>query len=225
VDRFCRTWYVQQRAAEQKYPSGAQDRQFAAAMVTPDRLLTESLRQLPVPDGLAAQFDGLVANEQRMVGAWEKRASADPTTRQEGMDEYDGAVVLRHAYGRQFHAPDCDGLLPPSQERAAERAAQRFDLTIDPHEGCVSLVTPEFVRADFGNSIDPMATCRKKFHIHRLGSLPVPRNIRIQSVTGVENLTATVTYREIPDCGCGTFTTRLFFEHGRWLIQSVTTGP
>jgi hypothetical protein len=108
---------------------------------------------------------------------------------------------------------------PPSEQRSDST------VTIDPHEGCVSLVTPEFVRADFGNSIDPMATCRKKFHIHRLGSLPVPRNIRIQSVTGVENLTATVTYREIPDCGCGTFTTRLFFEHGRWLIQSVTTGP
>jgi hypothetical protein len=222
VDRFCRAWYLDQRVADQQHPTQA--RQFAAAMIGPNQRLVSGLQALSAPPPLTQQFDGFVANEQRMVAAWQKRTSRNPTTEQEGSDEYDTALVLRHAYGRQFGSPQCDGMLPPAQATAAERAAQRFDLTTDPSQGCVSLVTPQFVPTEWGNTSDPMATCLEKFHVHRLGSLPIPKNIRIESITGVEDLSATVTYREIPDCGCGTFTTRLYFEHGRWLVRNVTTG-
>jgi hypothetical protein len=224
VNGFCRTWYADQRAASERYPGESQQHQFAVLVEAHESAQTQSLGQVKPPPSMASVFDQFVANERRMVQARVKEASTDPTTITEGDDEYNTAAVLRHGYARQIGAGACDGVLPRAQAVAAERAAQRFDLTTDPRQGCRTLVTSQFVSLEWGHTADPLRTCLKEFHVHRLGSLPVPHNIRVQSVTGVEGLTATVTWTEIPDCGCGTFTGRLYFEHGRWLVHDISTG-
>lgn len=224
VNGFCHDWYADQRATTEQTPAETEQHQFAETVLAHETRLTHALSSLTPPPSMTSAFDGFVANEQRMVQARVKEASTVATTRAEGDDEYNNAAVLRHAYARDLGASMCDGVLPVSQATAAERAAQRFDLTTDPRQGCRTLVTRQFVELEWGRTPDPVQACLQQFHIHRLGTLPVPTNIRVHSVTGVEGLTATVTWTEIPDCGCGTFTGRLFFEHGRWLVQDVSTG-
>jgi hypothetical protein len=66
-----------------------------------------------------------------------------------------------------------------------------------------------------------MGTCLQDFRINRQGTRPIPHDIRVQSVTGVEHLQATVTFEEVPDCGCGALVAKLYLERGRWLVSDM----
>ena len=88
-----------------------------------------------------------------------------------------------------------------------------------PHRACFTLVSPEFTKTQF-SSPDPDATCLQHFAARYSGLYPLPTGILVSSVSGVEHLSATVHFTEVPDCGCGDLAARLYFERGRWLIRS-----
>src|SRR5262249_5158322 len=221
---FCHAWYVDQRAADQRFPTPQEQRTFAAVDERQERVLTQRLASLTPPPAMAEPFAGFVADEQRMVQARAKLASADAATRDEGDDEYNTAIFMRHGYARRLGAEVCDGKLPHPQEVAAERAAQRYDLTTSAKDSCGTLVTRSFLASEWGgqSGASPLAKCRANLRSH-LASGP-HRNIRVVDVTGVENVSATVFFPELPDCGCGTVSARLYFDRGRWLVNHVSVG-
>jgi hypothetical protein len=47
------------------------------------------------------------------------------------------------------------------------------------------------------------------------------RNIRVTALSGVEHLSATVTFSYVPACGCRGLVARLYYEHGRWLVRDA----
>ena len=222
VDGYCRSWYFVQKRGNVRYPNSVA--QSLGTELPLIRTLTARLPGLHPPPSMAAAFQAFISNENAVLRAV---AQAESDARQDtsgpGSDMVASALERRHQLARPLGASECDGLLPPSQWRAAVRAVQRFDLTTDPHQFCVSLVTPQFVITEWADTGDAMGSCLKEFHVHRLGSLPVPHNIRVDSVTGVDGLSATVSYHEVPECGCGKLTARLFDEHGRWLVSDAWT--
>lgn len=225
VNNFCRGYYVAQKAADTRYPYRPQLARWARMMLERDKPLVTRLTRLSPPAAQATAFQAFATFEQWALNDLKMETSADPQTREQGRDELLDGIDSRHANSHALGASECDGQLPPGQAVAAERAAQRFDLTTDIHQGCGSLVTADFARLAFANrGGDPHATCRRMFRIHRLGTLPVPDNIRVLSVTGVEDFSATVNFVEVPDCGCGGFSARLYYEQGRWLVANVTNG-
>ena len=102
-----------------------------------------------------------------------------------------------------------------------DAATRRWYVTANPRESCVSLVTSEFSVETWGDNSSPMETCLLEFRMRRQATQGVARAIRVHSVTGVENLQATVTSDEVPDCGCGTLVAKLYFERARWLLDDV----
>lgn len=223
VDGYCRSWYLEQKQGNVRYPSSAaQALEIELPLI---RALTSRLPALHPPSSMAHAFHTFVSNENALIGAVEQaEVDARQGTSGPGSDMVSSGLDRRHHLAHRLGAAECDGLLPPSQWLAAVRAVQRFDLTTDPHEFCVTLVTPQFVPTEWGDTGNAMGSCLREFHIHRLGTLPVPHNIRVLSVTGVDGVSATVTYREVPECGCGQLTARLFDEDGRWLVSDAWTG-
>jgi hypothetical protein len=218
VNGFCRSFYLEQRAADEQYPNDSHG--FSVLQESEDRSLVVRLQHLQPPPALADTFAQFVANEQRVVQARVKETSTDSTVRSEGDDEYNGAVVSRHAYAHQLGAAECDGLLPAAQWRAAARAAQRFTLTRDPRQECRTLVTPAFLTGQWPSARSPLAACARQLEV-RWNATPQLRNIRVSDLTGVEQVSATVTFAMVPDCGCGDLVVRLYFEHGHWLVRDA----
>jgi hypothetical protein len=210
VDGFCRAWYDGQKRTDERFPTTNARVQYAERREVDVRQVNARLPGLHPPPALAAPFASFVANEAAMFRAIHDEAvDAQSGQTGSGRIEFDAAIERRHELAHALGAAQCDGLLPAAQWRAAVRAVQRFDLTTDPQQFCVTLVTPEFVPGEWSQTGHAMTTCLRQFHIHRLGSLPVPHNVRISSVSGVDGFSATVVYTEVPDCGCGTFTARL----------------
>jgi hypothetical protein len=222
VNGFCRHWYVDQRSADQQFPRTSQQRQYAALEESQDRRLTMQLSSLTPSQSQAQAFGGFVANEQLMVQARAEQASPDPGVQQEGEDYYNHALDTRHGYARELGAVMCDGALPRAQARAVERVAQEFDLTRKPREACGSLVTGSFLATEWGGQGALMTRCRENLQNH-LASGP-HHNIRVTAVTGSDDISANVAFTEVPDCGCGTVTLRMYFLNGRWLVNSASVG-
>lgn len=221
VNGFCRDFYVEQRAADLRHFDDPHA--FAVAQEREDRALVERLTGVHPPDRFAQSFAGFLANEQRLVEARVKETSLDPAVSAEGDDEYNGAVVLRHSYAHQLGAAQCDGLLPPAEWRSAARAAQRFTLATRVHEECDVLVTRQYLGGPARGPGSSYAACARALRLRHRDN-PGLRNIRVSTVTGVEGLSSTVTFREVPECGCGDISLRMYFEHGRWLVNSVNPG-
>ena len=220
LNGFCRAYYEDQKRADERYPTTALLREFdraeAAATRHDDRMLTQ-LHPLPTMRRSYARF---VANEKALyrarVAAVADAADGRPAASGGPVDR---AIEKRHAMARALGASECDGVLPPSQRRAAVAALRSYELNRDPHAACFTLVTPEFTKSTWpGPHSD--ATCLQNFSSLYSGSYPVPTGIRVSSVTGVEDLSATVNFTQVPDCGCGNVAARLYFEHGRWLVRS-----
>lgn len=223
VDGFCRSWYVAQKAAVHRYPLASQTRQFDRVEQLASERLDPLLEQLRPPASLAFAFTQFEANEHQIAQARADGASADPARHARGDDAFDQALVFRHGYARQLGAAQCDGLLPRAQWVAAARAAQRFDVTDDVQEACRALVTRDFLSTEWGHQPgDPMVHCRQNLQRHLQEGQP--HNIRVIQVTGTEDLSAQVTFSEVPECGCGAITVHMFFERGRWLVASVSMG-
>jgi hypothetical protein len=222
LDRYCRSFYLTQRAGDERYPTAALGHQFAVLQVNEDRRLIQDLDGLrPPPDQVTAYGD-FVANEQQVLQAREHLASTDASLVDQGRDDFNAALAVRHFYALRLGARACDGVLPPDQWRAAARSVQRFILTDDPQQACVGLVTPTFVPSKWPNARRPLARCVRVFRAQVLAT-PRLRNIRVSTLSGVENLSATVGFTEVPECGCGTISVRLYFDHGRWLVRSAST--
>jgi hypothetical protein len=224
VNGYCRAWYVAQKTANVRYPTSGGDHSRLLLLRSDTRRLVGRLDAVRPPPSESAVFQRFVTNERALVRVFADEASSDPGVMDAGVAAFNRVVAKRHAFAATLDAGECDGLLPRSQSAAAVRATRRFDVTTNPHEGCVSLVTPEYIVAEWGDTPDPMETCLQDFRIHRQGTLPIPNDIHVQSVTGVENLQATVTFDEVPDCGCGALVARLYLEHGRWLVSDVSYG-
>lgn len=220
VDAFCHSWYVDQKAALIRYPWDSQDRQFYALEAVDSQRLDRRLNALKPPQALASTYTAFVSNEGRIATDRREEASDDPETRASGDQSYDRDLAQRHADAKLLGAAQCDALLPRGQWTAAVRAVQRWDLSGSTAEVCGGLVTPQFLHTMWGDVAgSPRAICRSHAQAHVAEGLP--RNIHAISVTGTEDLDAEVTFRQVPDCGCGQATIRLFYEHGRWLVASV----
>jgi hypothetical protein len=222
IDGFCRAYYLSQRAVDEQYPQPAAVHRQDVLLMILDHKLFGRLGRLQPPPSLSAAFGRFVANEQRLGQALTREASLDPTMRAEGFNEAEAAIVLRHGYGGRLGARECDGLLPPDQWVQVVRAAQRFDLASGVHQDCVDLVDPAFLPSRYPAAKNQLAACARDFRGHRAGD-PRPHNIRVTDVTGVERLSATVHFREVPECGCGNLVIRLYYRQGRWLVRDAYT--
>jgi hypothetical protein len=222
VNGFCNTFYEGQKAVDERYPAITVRPQYDAAQQADVRRVDVLLDRLHPPQALAVAYAQFVANEHalyeaRVHIATVSRAGGDTSV---AGAEFDAAIDQRHQLAHALGARECDGLLPPSQWRAAARAVQRFVLTDVPHQGCVTLVTREYAPAGWPDARRPRSACARALRIQR-GETPLLRNIQVSSVTGVESLTATVNFTEVPECGCGQLEVRLYFEHGRWLVRAA----
>lgn len=220
VNGFCRGYYVDQRRAEERYPRPSGFHRENVLLMREDHRLLRRLERLQPPPALSAVFDQFVANERRLGAGRTEEASQDPTVRAEGTTEITGDIVLRHGYAMRLGTRECDGVLPPDQWVEAVRATQRFDLASDAHRACVGLVDPGFLPSRYSTSRDELAACVGEFRGHRAED-PTPRNIRVTDVSGVEDLSATVHFREVPDCGCGNLVVVLYRNQGRWLVRDA----
>jgi len=219
LNGFCRAFYEDQKRVDERYPTlavrGRYDRAQAAGARRDDRMLT-GLHPLPA---MSHSFSRFVANEKALYRARVAAITADADGRTAVADDaFNRAIDRRHSMAGAYGAHECDGLLPLPQRRAAVAALRRYELNRDPHRACFTLVSPEFTKTQFP-SPDPDATCLQHFNAQYSGLYPLPTGIRVSSVSGVENLSATVHFTEVPDCGCGDLASRLYFDHGRWLIR------
>lgn len=223
VNGYCRAYYVMQKAANVRYPTTSGDHPRSLFMLAGTRRLLARLDGLRAPSSLSrAEFRGFARNEARLVHALREDASSNPGIVSAGDAAYNQVLANRHVFATNLGAKECDGLLPRAQARAATAATRHFIVTTDPHQACVALVTPQYLTSsEFGLSADPMAACYEEYRLEQAGSRPVAHDIDVQEVTGVEGLQATVTFTEVPDCGCGTLTAKLYLEHGRWLVSEV----
>jgi hypothetical protein len=222
VNTFCRSFYEEQKAVDDRFPTIAQRPRYDAAQEASVRRVDAQLGRLHPPPELASAYSQFVANERAVYRA---RADAAAVSRSGGDSstvggEFDVAMSRRHELADQLGARQCDGVLPPAQWRAAARAVQRFVLTADPHQGCVTLVTPQYIPTRWPSASDPMAACLTAFSITK-HETPLLRNIYVSALSGVEHLSATVDFTEVPECGCGQLVARLYFENGRWLVRAA----
>ena len=222
MNGFCHTFYVGQKAVDERYPAITVRPQYDAAQQADVRRVDVLLDRLHPPPALALAYAQFVVNEHAV---YEARVHIAAVSRAGGDisatgAEFDAAIGRRHQLAQALGARECDGLLPRAQWRAAARAVQRFVLTDHPHQACVALVTQEYAPAGWPDGRRPLAACARALRIQR-GETPLLRNIQVSSVTGVESLTATVNFTEVPECGCGQLEVRLYFEHGRWLARAA----
>jgi hypothetical protein len=221
LNDYCRAWYVMQKAANDRYPTSAEDHVRSLLLRSGTQRLLRRLHDLPAPASSRAQLKGFARNEGDLVQAFSDESSEASFTMSAGDNLYNEVLADRHGYAAVLGAKECDGLLPHAQARAAAAATRRWDVTPSAHENCVSLVTSTFSVSTWGATADPLETCLQEFQSRRDSALGPQRAIRVQSVTGVENLQATVTFTQVPDCGCGSLVAKLYFERGRWLLNEV----
>ncbi|MGC4109587.1 MAG: hypothetical protein QM747_04005 [Nocardioides sp.] len=220
LNAYCRRWYVAQRAASIKFPDADQQWRFARLQLPRDQVLLSHLKALRPTPAAARVLHAWIGAEEFILSATKMETSQDSMTSEQGADEVLEGIDARHEDAGYLGARECDGQLPHQQAVAAERATQRFALARTVDQACRATVTPSFLRTEWGGqSRSPLEMCRRNLRIHRRDG--IPRNIRVTSVTGVENLTATVTFNEVPECGCDGIVARLFREHGRWLVASM----
>jgi hypothetical protein len=222
VNSYCRDFYVMQKAANVRYPASADDHARALLLAAGSRRVLARLDALRAPSPLTrTELHGFARNERRLVGAFKEEASSNAGVVSAGGGAYNRVLAERHDFATELGAKECDGLLPSTQARAAAAATRRWDVTPSAQESCVSLVTPSFSISTWGLTADPLDTCLQEYSSRREAPQGPQRAIQVQSVTGVENLQATVTFTQVPDCGCGPLVAKLYFEHGRWLLNEV----
>jgi hypothetical protein len=222
IDSFCHAYYLRQRTTVERYPypTPADYHRADVQLMTDDHELLARLERLQPPPALSGPFAQFLANEQRLGQARTREARLDPSVRSEGLSQVDAAITARHADALPLGARGCDGVLPPKQWVQAVRAAQRFDLSSRVHQVCVDLVDPSFLPSRYPRAGNRLAACAREFRRHRAGD-PKPRNIVVSDVSGVENISATVHFQEVPDCGCGNLVIRIFHRHGQWLVSET----
>lgn len=218
MSAYCTDYYVASRAAEENYLGSDPQSQieFALANAENARRTERQLVKLTPPDELATVFHQFVDNAKRIS---EDRRSMLRATRATGGEgpagsDLDEAVVTeRWALATQLHASGCDGKLPPEQEAAAVAAAREWATTTDPVTACRNLVSPWI--------LEDQATCVRIRTMENTPPYALPDDIKVTSVTGVEELTATVKYLKVGGCACTPDGyVRLFFVDGAWLVNA-----
>jgi hypothetical protein len=217
MSAYCTDYYAAQRDAEEKYLGSDRESQlqFALANAANARRTERQLHQLTPPAELASIFQRFVDNAERIS---EDRRSMLQSTRATGGEgqagsDLDAAVTERWALATQLHASGCDGKLPPAQEAAAVNAARAWATTTDPVTACRDLVSPWIV--------EDQATCVRIRTMENTPPYALPEDIQVTSVTGVEELSATVKYLKVGGCACSPDGyVRLFFVEGAWLVNA-----
>jgi hypothetical protein len=213
---YCTDYYTSRREAEKKYSGPNQESRiaFAKATAAAVRRTERQLDRLTPPPKLAAVFTQFLDNAHRITEARESMLSSIRATGKDGLaaDDYDEAVTERWALASQLHAPLCDGQLPASQAAAVVAVAREWATNDDPLVVCRELVTPWFT--------DDESSC---VHIRTLEDTPpyaLPDDIAVQSLTGVDELTATISYLKLGGCACDPAAyLRLFFVAGEWKVN------
>jgi len=222
LDDFCRAYYEGQRTTDERYPTTQFAPQYDAAMQAQTRRADAMLARLHPPAAMAPTFARFVKNERvlyrSLVAATARAAKGGDAV---AGPAFGNAVDRRHELAGSLGARECDGLLPRAQRRAVVAALKHWDVTRDWHQACVDLVTKEYAHTRWMESVDPTAACRQAFAVRHSGAFPVPEGISVSSVSGVEDLSATVHFTEVPDCGCGNLIGRLYFEGRRWLVRNA----
>lgn len=228
---YCTRFYADQRSADETYP--AEDR---ASVLAFDKSIDKMwlrdgkiLDKLHPPTELAETFSEFVANERVVylkhlaVSAAHLAVSAAPHAPGDSAGagaDFNAANEKRHPLGNALHAARCDGHLPPQERTAAIALTKTFEMSTDPDQQCVALVTPEFVRTQWADQPDPMAACVANSASRRRDTKHVTTDIKVSEVTGVDGLTATVHFFDV--CGCAVpplRVARLYSLDGSWKVR------
>jgi hypothetical protein len=216
---YCTDYYTSQRDnQEQNHGPNQQSRiDFARTSSADARRTERQLVNLEPPVELATAFDQFLDITHRIS---EDRATMLASIRAVGRDGWAGddvedALMERRELATRLHAPLCDGKLPAAQEEGAVAVARAWATTSDPAEACQGLVTPGYL-----SSPEAEASCEHSRTMANTPPYQLPDDIEVVEVTGVEELTATVSYLKVGGCYCtldGTL--RLFFLDGQWRVN------
>jgi hypothetical protein len=226
LQSFCHAWYLGERRDELRslhYTGGVPAMDgglYYQARVQTTRRIDTRLAALRPPTDLASAFSSFERNERAVYRAerGQRGAGLSPTPADLAFDH---GLDRRHALAVELHASNCDGLLPQDQQRAVVAVSRRFDLSTSPRIGCRALVLPQFLSTAFTGGY---TSCAERLMTLRAQSWKLPHAIRVQSVTGVEGVQATVHFYEV-GCAC-TGDTRLvtvvlYDIGGRWRVRWV----
>lgn len=228
VDKYCLAFNTHRREAEETHPveTHADEAPKAAAVAAAGRRDGKALRHLVAPPELEDDFaafmeatediergDGEIAGAMRRddLGSVGQASAAQAEALERRRSGSLGSAI-RH----------CDGRLPQRQEATAVAATEAFMLTLDPDQHCGTMVTSDFVKAQWLDFPDPAAECEAAVARRRDDPGSRASGIAVSDVTGVENLAATVHFSP-QGCSCAGQATvaRLWFVDGEWKIHAM----
>ncbi|MCW2757317.1 MAG: hypothetical protein JWO46_1063 [Nocardioidaceae bacterium] len=217
LDDYCTRVYADQLKADQEHPND----QTAFAWDTANAWNDDQamLADLTPPSDLAGPYASFVKASRTIADLREKLTSNPPAHTYEDYGLSD-ALAARRPFAKRLGASRCDGELPTAQRNAAVATLSEMTTTTDPRKLCQELVTPEFVPTTFSTSSDPVAAC---VATARARAADHPGPVRVKEVTGVDEMTATVTYDQEITCGCDVgVVARLYYFDGSWKVRSIS---
>jgi len=228
VDGYCLDFNTHRREAEETHPieTHADEAPTARAVADAGRRDGKALRHLVAPPELTEDFADFMEATQEIERGDAAFAAAmrrdDPGGVAQASAVQSEALARRRSGNLGSATRHCDGRLPEAQEARAVAATEAFILTLDPEQHCGSMVTSDFLKAQWLDFPDPAAECAADV-VHRRDH-PSARasGIAVSDVTGVENLAATVHFSE-EGCPCAGIpvVARLWFVDGEWKIHRM----
>lgn len=204
---------TQMERGQARTPAGAaaDQRAIAASIASFD----DDFGLLEPPVSLASPYAAFLDARGAVAGQVERYASALSSggilSARRGLDVsrqglWDAGVALG--------LKDCSGRLEASSRRKAEAVVKEVDTSSDPAKVCEGMVFRSYVESSFGG----YAECKR----FQEKSSNTAKSIEVQSVSGVDGVSATVDFRDV----AGPFDGRplrasLFYSKNRWLLWNV----